>query len=269
LFYKWEGASMTDEVEMEEEQEETLEKGSNSWRDSLWLGQEEGDSTAQRVFKILFPLALWIGSLPVAHILMSANDANQWFTLEWFYLVPPLGKEFIIPMGIEDGYSPIAMALTVAFVDLWVGMIISWNYWYLEKIPKIGDYLKKTEKKGAALMNKSPGRSKGVWWGIVAIGLIPLIGAGGFLGSLIGRFIGMRPGPVIAAVTLGSFLAGLLYAYATEALVAAFQKNPYIAATIVVIIVVGVVIAFFLHKRAKAKRGGDDDTVDEQVADAA
>jgi len=195
-----------------------------------------------------------MSSLLVAHLIMTrAEEADRWFTLSFMYLVPPMGKEIIIPMGIEDGYPPLLMAFTVAFVDLWVAMIISWNYWYLETIPKLGGLLKKTEKKGAALMAKSPTSGKGAWWGIVVLALIPFIGAGGFLGAVIGKFIGMKPYQVISAVVTGAFLSGLMYAYASEAIFTAFENYPWLTLLVIVIVVVSIYTVYKLTKRASAK----------------
>ena len=250
---------MTDDDIEEEEPEETFEKGSNSWRDSLALGQESGDSNAQRVFKVIFPLALWFSSLLFAHLLMvRAGDADRWFTLSFMYLIPPLGKEVIIPMGISEGYPPLLMAFTVTFVDIWVAMIISWNYWYLEKIPKVGGLLKKTEDKGAALLAKSPAAGKGTWWAIVALGLIPFLGAGGFLGAIIGKFIGMKPIQIISAVATGAFLSGLMYAYAADALFKAFENYPWLTLIVLVILIIGFYGAYRFYKAANASSQEDE-----------
>jgi hypothetical protein len=61
-----EEAQITDEEIEEEEQEETPETGSNSWRDSLLPGQESGASNTQRVFKSPFPFTLWLSSFVFA-----------------------------------------------------------------------------------------------------------------------------------------------------------------------------------------------------------
>jgi hypothetical protein len=265
MFYIAKVAPMTEEEIEEEEQEEIFEKGSNSWRDSLFLGQESGDSNAQRAFKILFPPAFWLSSLIFAHLIFrAASDADQWFTYTFLYLVPPMGKEVIIPMGINAGYPPLLMAFTITFVDLWVAMFIAWNYWYLEKIPKVGNILKKTEKKGADLIAKSPAAGKGAWWSIVILALIPFIGAGGFLGSIIGRFIGMKPVDIITAVFAGALLSGLMYAYAADAIFTSFEKYPWLTLVVIVIVFLGIYgsYRFFKRESAKVKKAEASDGAD-------
>jgi len=65
--------------------------------------------------------------------------------------------------------------------------------------------------------------------------------------------IGMKPGSVISAVFVGSFLSGLIYAYATEALIAAFDKYPYLVVAIVAVAILCVVGFYFYAKKQKAK----------------
>ncbi len=242
-----------DEPGEQVEEEEVILHGSNSWRQSLMDGRPEGDSQSQRVFKFLFPVFLYMVSWAVAHMIWRTIDADQWFTYSFMYLVPPFGKETIIPMGMSYGFSAWTMAFTVAFVDLWVAMLISWNYWYITKIPKVGKYLEKAEAKGAKTMKKIPALERGAWWGIVMLSLIPAIGAGGFFGSIIGKMIGMRPGAVISAVFVGSFASGILYAFAFDAIVRAFDKYPYLTGGVLAVIAIFGIGYYFWYKRSKAK----------------
>lgn len=240
-------------VEEETPEEEKFNRGDNDWRTSLVVGRPAGDSGVQRIFKFVFPVALWGLSFLVAQMIWMVQDADQWFTYSFMYLVPPFGKETIIPMGMGYGFGPLTMAFTVAFVDLWVAMFVSWNYWYITKIPKVGKYLEKAEAKGANTMKKIPSLEKGAFWGIVMLSLIPAVGAGGFFGSIIGKMIGMKPGSVIAAVFLGSFASGLLYAFAFDAFVAAFDKYPYLTVLVLATVIIGGLLYFFWFKRSKAK----------------
>jgi uncharacterized membrane protein len=194
-----------------------------------------------------------MSSFAVAHIVMNPEAASRWFSLSVIYLVPPLDKESIIPMGMADGYAPMTMAITVAFVDLWVAMLISWNYWYITKIPKVGPQLKKAEDKGAKTMAKIPVMGKGAWFGIVLLSLIPAVGAGGFFGSIIGKLVGMKPGSVISAVFVGSFLSGLIIAYAAKAIYEAFRTYPWISAAILLFTVLAIVGFYFYARGQRAK----------------
>ncbi len=249
---------MTSAAEENEQVEVTEEETSptfhqNSWKESLYDGMEETDTRQQRFFKFGFPVLLWMSSFAVAHMLMNPDAADRWFTLSVMYLVPPLGKESIIPMGMADGYAPMTMAFTVAFVDLWVAMLISWNYWYITKIPKVGPQFKKAEDKGAKTMAKIPVMGKGAWFGIVLLSLIPAVGAGGFFGSIVGKLVGMKPGSVISAVFVGSFLSGLIYAYAAKAIYEAFRTYPWLSAGIAIFIIL-IFLGFYFYARSQNKK---------------
>ena len=145
------------------------------------------------------------------------------------------------------------MAFTITFVDLWVAMFIAWNYWYLEKIPKVGGLLKKTEKKGVDLMARSPAAGKGAWWSIVVLALIPFIGAGGFLGAIIGKFVGMKPIEVITAVFAGALASGLMYAYLADAITTSFEKYPWLTLLVIVVAILGIYGAYRFFKRESSK----------------
>lgn len=75
---------------------------------------------------------------------------------------------------------------------------------------------------GATAMKKVPALEKGAWFGIFLFGVIPFVGAGGFIGTIVGRLIGMRPVSVITAVFCGSVVSGMNYWYASQVILDLF-----------------------------------------------
>jgi uncharacterized membrane protein len=227
--------------EQGEEEEEQASLGKKTWRASLMYGAE-GDTKAMIAFKILFPIGIWGFSFVLAYLVWPSETASNWVTLSIAYLVPPLGKESIIPMGISQGFHPMVMALTVTFVDVVVAMILSWNYHYITRIPVAGKGLMYVEKKGTSTMDKYPSIRSGAWFALLGFVSIPGVGAGGFTGSIIGRMVGMRPYSVISAVGVGAIMSGLLYAYLADTIIRIFAENMVLGIYIIMVLVQAVLI---------------------------
>jgi hypothetical protein len=246
---------LTDEDEAQEQgdeaQEVPLEK--KTWRASL-MYDAEGDTKAMIAFKVMFPIGIWGFSFVLAYMVWPPDTASNWVTLSIAYLVPPLGKESIIPLGISQGFHPMVMALTVTFVDVVVAMILSWNYHFITRIPVAGKGLMYVEGKGSATMDKYPSIRSGAWFALLGFVSIPGIGAGGFTGSIIGRMVGMRPYSVISAVGVGAMMSGLLYAYLADTIIRIFAEDMVLGIYIIMVLVQAVlVIVLVLRLRSMRK----------------
>lgn len=203
---------------------------------------EVGDTRAMKAFKILFPITIWLGSFGLAYLVWPSEVASRWISLSVLYLIPPLGKESIIPIGVSEGYHPMVMALTVTFVDVVVAMILSWNYYFLTKIPVAGKGLLYVESKGSSTMDKYPSIKSGAWFALLGFVSIPGVGAGGFTGSIIGRMVGMRPYQVISAVGVGAMMSGLLYAYVADFIIQLFAESFALGLSVLLLVIQAVVI---------------------------
>ena len=234
-----------EEVTVSTDDEEDQPAPPHSWRESL-MYTHEGDKRAQIAFKILFPVGIWLLSFAVAYGVWSTDRAGAWVGLSIAYLVPPLGKESIIPLGIADGFHPMVMAFTVAFVDLVVAMLLSWNYWILLKIPALGKLLAIVENKGSSAMDRFPSLRRGAWLGIFVFVSIPAVGAGGVTGSIIGRMVGMKPYSVITAVFFGALTSGLLYAYAADLIIQLFVENFQLGLIVLLLVIQAMLVVVLL-----------------------
>ncbi|UCC92391.1 MAG: small multi-drug export protein, partial [Thermoplasmata archaeon] len=203
-----------------------------TWKDSL-MYEDEGDTWPMIIFKFFFPICLWLGVFCVSYLIWG-DLAIRWGAISLAYLFPPLGKESIIPLGVADGFHPMVMALTVFMVDTVMAMIISWNYYILEKIPLIGRIFKYAKSKGAETLDKHPSIKTGAFLGIFAIVSFPFIGAGGTTSGIVGRMIGLKPYYVISAVAFGSLFSGIMYAYAAEWLIQVFAENVALGIALII-----------------------------------
>lgn len=223
-----------------------------TWKDSL-MYEEEGDTWPMTIFKFFFPICVWLGAIVVSYIIWG-DLAIRWAGYTLAYLFPPLGKESIIPLGVADGFHPMVMALTVFMVDCCMAMIISWNYYILEKIPLIGRIFTYLKKKGAATLEKHPGLKSGAFLGIFAIVSLPFIGAGGTTSAIVGRMIGLKPYYIISAVAIGSLLSGIFYAYVAEAFIILYNENPAFGILFIILIIIGFVILFYVLRNYEKRK---------------
>jgi len=143
-----------------------------------------------------------------------------WFGLSMAYIIPPAGKETVIPSGVALGMHPWEMTYLLVMIDLAGALFIILNFGFAKRLPVLGRYIRFMERKGASTLTGSTTLKAGIWVGLVLFHMIPFQGSGGLTAAIIGRAIGMRTTPLIAAVTTGSLLSGLTLAYS-----AAYAKH--------------------------------------------
>jgi len=188
------------------------------------------------------------------------------------YFFPPLGKETIIPLGI--GFSkkgvdvplinfhieplnvdPLAMALSVAFIDIIVALFLMWNYDLAKKIPLIGRFMIKVENIGKHSSDKYAWVKPLRFIGIILFVMVPFQGSGGLVGSILGRLIGMKPVNTFLAISSGAILGCLLLAYFADAILNVFIQNfLYGLSIVIVLLVLGIMIYIYRKNKSNNKK---------------
>jgi uncharacterized membrane protein len=136
------------------------------------------------------------------------------FGLAIAYILPPAGKETVIPSGVALGFQPWEMVYLLVMLDLAGALFIILNFGFAKRLPVLGNYIRWMERRRARTLKKHTNLKVGVWVGLVLFHMVPFDGSGGITAGIIGRAIGMRTTPLIAAVTTGSVMSGLVVAYA-------------------------------------------------------
>jgi hypothetical protein len=203
------------EDEDEDPQEDPFPEDEHTWADSL-DGQEEGDTTGMKLFKVLIPFAIPAVIFAILFLFMDYGRFLQLGGLALGYLFPPFGKESIIPIGIGAGFTKWQMTGLIFMVDVVCAMFISWNLPLAKKIPLIGRLLTWLERKGSEILADNPALMTGAWFALVLFVMVPFQGSGGITASIVGRAIGMRASYVISAVALGALISGFLIGTAAE-----------------------------------------------------
>jgi uncharacterized membrane protein len=224
------------------------------------------------VIKFFFPfilagivmLALWLS--------LNEEESTKLLVLMFAYFIPPLGKESIIPAGVYGDkitipflnntlvvpkIDPLVMALTIAFVDIVVALFLVWNYDFAKKIPLIGKFMTKVEDIGKTSSTKYGWIKPLRFVGIVLFVMVPFQGSGGFVGSIIGRLIGMKPWNIFFAISIGAITGCLLIAYFADALRLVFIQNFLMGILIIIILVIiGIMILVYKKTARNIKKIG-------------
>jgi len=137
----------------------------------------------------------------IVGLFLEENLQLKYWSLTTAYIIPPLGKESVIPSGVAFGIHPIIIALTVAMVDILVAIFLIYNYNLAKKIPFIGKFMIKVENIGKSSSDKYGWVKPLRFIGIVLFVMVPFQGSGGLVGSILGRLIGMKPWITFFAIT--------------------------------------------------------------------
>lgn len=241
---------------MPEEEETPAEE--HNWFDGL-RGGEEGDSRAMQWFKFLFPIFIVLAVAGVLWLLLPWGRFVDWGEKAVLYLIPPAGKESIIPWGIADGFHPLAMAGTVLLMDFVCALFIAWNYPLAKRIPILGRYIAYIERMGSKKLEGNPALRAGAWIGMVLFVMVPFQGSGGITASIIGRAVGMITKYVVSAVAVGALLAGVIIGYAAEISKMLLEYNLYLGLIVILLVALALVsglLAFRLVRMRRWEREG-------------
>ncbi len=227
------------------------------WHNTKKFGKEL--LSWKRVFYFFFPWLLYAVLILLYYIVFPYNIFIRLTVITFLYLIPPAGKESMVPAGIyllRDYYGiwsiPIT-ALSITFVDFFVGLWMMWNWDLVKLIPFFGTYVRKLEKIGAEKWRKHRYLSQLAYVGLALFVAFPFQGSGGVGATVIGRILGMNKYKVlysiVAGALFGTFLIGSLAYFA----IFSFENIPKSVFTVMGIIIFVIV---FIVAYKWIKKGG-------------
>ena len=203
-----------------------------------------GQDTVMGLLRFFSPFIMTGGFFAFMYLTMSQRDFLILSQLMLVYFVPPFGKGTVIPGGIVAGIDPWTLAIATAFVDIAVGVFLTWNFDLAKKIPFIGSGITRVQRKGEAMLESLKWLERASFIGIVVFVMFPFQGSGAVGGTILGRAIGLSPKKNLAAVAIGaisgSFLlsASIVYGLGILAILAPIQVA-------VAVLFIGFLIAIF------------------------
>ena len=122
------------------------------------------------------------------------------------YVLPPAGKETVIPAGIALGIPWWLIAVSIMMIDIETALFMGWNFDLALKIPVLGGIMDSFIEKAREFIRDQPWLRKIYFAGIVVLVMVPIMGSGGIRGSIIGQLLGMQKIPVFLAIVIGAFI---------------------------------------------------------------
>lgn len=180
------------------------------------------------------------------------------------YTISPFGPELVIPAGVGFLYEVNASSLTfllvfaVVFVDVILALFVLLNFELVEGIPLVGRWIKKSKEIFAKKLKK--GKEKLALSALALYVALPFQGSGGFVGSIMGRVVGLNRYRVFLAVAVGSILGavpiGIAAYYGLGAIIGALEagENFYKIIGILIIIIFIIVVVYIIRKETIKRR---------------
>ncbi len=222
------------------------------------LFEEDGffDTIWGKVFLFFNPFL--IAALFIYLLYLIVRPTSAFWTVSGgisAYFFPPFGKESVIPLVVgqltrKGYYSPLAtitlVAGTIAYVDVVSSYFLLWNLYIAEKIPVIGDWIRKFRDFGAQKMKEKEWIKKVAFIGVALFVIVPFQGSGGVGASILGRVIGLNKYHAWLAIIIGSFsgcffIATLSY-YVGDAILDIFKTSA--VQGVGILLVLGVLFVF-------------------------
>lgn len=186
-------------------------------------------------------------------LLMPYDSALLLGGLMLGYLIPPAGKESIVPLGIALGFPWWLIAFSIGLMDVLAGLFMALNCDVAVRIPLLGRWILRFLEKGNDFVSKRPWLEKFYFSGVVLFVMFPLQGSGGIGGSLVGWMIGMSPGRTLLAITIGAFLGCTLIAIGSQVIRDLILENAVVG-TIVLVVVIAILATSYSFYRWKNRR---------------
>ena len=206
----------------------------------------------------LFFIPFIIASLFIIMLFVAMGGDGPRFRIlggaMFLYFFPPLGKESVIPGaiwglgdagGLLEHFSPpmaiFLIAGCIAFTDIISGLFLMWNFDLVEKVPLLGTYIRKFEKKGKNYLAKKKWVERVAFVGVALFVMFPFQGSGAVGASILGRIIGMNKLRVWFAIIIGAvvgcFLIAIISYYLGEVILTTFKESAiYIGVGLLVLL---------------------------------
>lgn len=246
-----------------------------SWKDLP--PNELRKAVGKRILYLLLPVALAFLLFLFFWFVFAPQPGNM-FSPEFIvfaalmvaYVIPPFGKESIIPAALIGGESvtklianitnlpadaaiggfPLwTVVLGIVSLDLIVSLFISLNFDLLLKIPLIGAWFRWIMRGADKILRKKKWIEDLSSAGLLIFMFIPLQGSGAMTTSIIARILNYRPAQTVGLVTFGSILSCITVSLGITSIVQLWKVNPVFAILeIIGILAVILLIAFFWSK---------------------
>ena len=169
------------------------------------------------------------------------------------YMIPPSGKESIIPLGIVLGISWSIMAASVVVLDVLTGLFMILNLDVAFRIPYLGPWIARFLAWGKDFMAERPWLARWRVPGLAFFVMLPFQGTGGTGSPLVGWMMGLRPSEILLAISIGATVESLFFALGSELVLRLILSHGALGLVAALMIFLLVLLARHLFRQ---KKGG-------------
>jgi len=202
----------------------------------------------------------------VVGVTLGLHYANS-ATKELFGLVPAsffAAGKFLPLWGISEtsNFTPYGLGLVIWVMDTCTVLIVVYSLEAFYRFDRLKRGLDKIQRNAGLVLDAYPRIRTGAVVGVVVFVLFPIAGTGAIGGAFLGVLLGLHRFVLIAAVSTGGFLGGMLMAFAasnfagTLKSIRATQEDPTVKYVIMAVVGLLLVVAFMwlsrVYKRALA-----------------
>ena len=190
------------------------------------------DRLPYRAVALLLPVLIAVIHIAVMAATLPSPDFFAMVGLMVAYLLPPAGKETVIPLGIALGIPWWYMALSIAMIDVETGLFMALNFDLAYRLPFLGPVLSDLTKKTQQFITDHRWLASLWFFAIVLMVMVPLFGSGGVRGSIAGKLLGMNTLLVFLAILAGALIGCFGIALGSDAILAYLCTNGTLPAEI-------------------------------------
>jgi uncharacterized membrane protein len=185
-----------------------------------------------RAVALLVPFGVLTVHLAVMALTLPYNLFLAMLGLMAAYILPPAGKETVIPVGIVLGIPWWYMALSIVMIDIETALFMGLNFDLAFRIPYLGPLLRDLTKRTEQLIGRHRWIAGLYFFGIVLMVMVPILGSGGVRGTIAGKLLSMDGRLIFLAILTGAVIGSFAIALGSEAILSYLCQNGTLPAEI-------------------------------------
>lgn len=226
-----------------------------------FTAKSESHSSLGRAAYTLIPLTatvLFYGGICLALVAQSGRAGFGRFGMilagDWFYVIPGTGKILAVPLMVSKSIHPTLAAASTIFMDCVVSFAVAFNFNQLCRLPMFGSLVRRLMDRSENLLKRRRFLRRFSFAGLVCVVAIPVEGAGGVGGTILGLMMGLGPARAWGAVFIGASLRSFCLAYGAD-FARRFLARYDIAGFVALILCLGIIgLSLYRGHRKKAGR---------------
>ncbi|MDD3858053.1 MAG: small multi-drug export protein [Methanoculleus sp.] len=217
--------------------------------------RDDDDDTTSGL-KVSVPFLLCGLFLAVVWFFLPAEQWLLLFGMMVAYVVPPLGRETIIPVCILLGIPWWLAAFTLAFLDFAGGLFMAWNFPLVLRIPYAGPWISRFMEAGRTFLDRRPWLERLYFVGLIAFVALPFDGSGSIVGSIVGRMLGMTKTEVLACITIGGLIGSFAIALGIDYVVNLIPPGAGLWVSLAVLLLIGTALLVTYRSYSRRPEAG-------------